>query len=127
MVVIVAGSGLWWCQKKKKEKKRASHSCRIRCERSESARERRLAPYKSNHHHHHPSCTCHVSRFGLAVRCEAGKQKSLGSIPLRLSLLFKKVVVCGHCLVSLSLTINEVKLALIAAYLNAGVILLVTV
>ena len=34
------------------------------------------------------------------------KQKDLGLIPLRLSLLFKKVVVCGHCLVTLS-TINE--------------------
>ena len=48
-----------------------------------------------------------VSRFGLAVRRKAGKQKGLGSIPLRLSLLFKSVVVCGHCLVTLSLTINE--------------------
>ena len=28
-------------------------------------------------------------------------------IPLRLSFLFKKVVVCGHCLVTLSLTVNE--------------------
>ena len=36
-------------------------------------------------------------RFGLAVRREAGKRKDLaGSIPLRLSFLFKKVVVCGH-------------------------------
>ena len=48
-----------------------------------------------------------VSRFGLAVRRQAGKQKGLGSIPLRLSLLFRKVVVCGHCLVTLSLTINK--------------------
>ena len=48
-----------------------------------------------------------VSRFGLAVRRQAGKQKGLGSIPLRVSLLFKKVVVCGHCLVTSSLTINE--------------------
>ena len=32
-----------------------------------------------------------VSRFGLAVR---RKRKDLGSIPLRLSFLFKKVVVC---------------------------------
>ena len=37
----------------------------------------------------------------------SGKQKDLGSILLRLSFLFKKVVVCGHCLVTLSLTINE--------------------
>ena len=34
----------------------------------------------------------------------AGKRKDLGSIPLRLSVLFKKVVVCGHCLVTLSIT-----------------------
>ena len=37
-----------------------------------------------------------VSRFGLAVRRYAGKRKDLGSIPLRLSFLFRKVVVCGH-------------------------------
>ena len=46
----------------------------------------------------------HVSRFGLAVRRYASKRKDLGSIPLRLSFLFKKVVVCGHCLVTLSIT-----------------------
>ena len=47
-------------------------------------------------------------------RCElvwssgkAGKQKDLGLILLQLSFLFKKVVVCGHGLVTLSLTINE--------------------
>ena len=45
-----------------------------------------------------------VSWFGLAVRRQAGKRKDLGSIPLRLSFLFKKVVVCGHCLVALSIT-----------------------
>ena len=38
--------------------------------------------------------TVNVSRFGLAVRRQAGKQKDLGSIPLRLSFLFEKVVVC---------------------------------
>ena len=48
-----------------------------------------------------------VSRFGPAVKRQPGKQKGLGSIPLRLSFLFKKGVVCGHCLVTLSLTINE--------------------
>ena len=40
-----------------------------------------------------------VRRLGLAVRRWAGKPKDLGSIPLRLSFLFKKVVVCGHCFV----------------------------
>ena len=49
-----------------------------------------------------------VSRSGLAVRLQAGRQKGLGSIPLRLFLLFEKVaVVCGHCLVTLSPTITE--------------------
>ena len=48
-----------------------------------------------------------VSRFGLAVRRKAGKPKGIGSIPLRLSFLFKKVVVCGHRLVILSLTIDK--------------------
>ena len=43
-----------------------------------------------------------MSRFGTAVRRQAGKRKDLGSIPLRLSFLFSKVVVCGHCLVTLS-------------------------
>ena len=33
-----------------------------------------------------------VSRFGLAVRCWAGKQRDLGSNPLRLSFHFKS---CG--------------------------------
>ena len=47
---------------------------------------------------------CLVSRFGLAVRRQAGKRKDLGSIPLRFSFLFKKVVVCGHCLLTLSIT-----------------------
>ena len=49
----------------------------------------------------------HVSRFGPAVRRQDIKQKDLGSIQLRLSFLFKKVVVCGHYLVTLSLTINQ--------------------
>ena len=37
----------------------------------------------------------------------AGKQRDVGSNPLRLSFLFKGVVVCGHCLLTSSLTINE--------------------
>ena len=41
---------------------------------------------------------------------KAGKQKGLGSIPLRLSFLFKKVAVYGHYLVTLSLTNNEISL-----------------
>ena len=35
------------------------------------------------------------------------QRPGLGSIPLRLSFFMKKVVVCGHSLVTLSLTINE--------------------
>ena len=37
-----------------------------------------------------------MSRFSPAVKAKAGKQKDLGSIPLRLSFLFKKVVVYGQ-------------------------------
>ena len=40
----------------------------------------------------------------LEFQYKAGKQKDLGSIPRRLSFLFKKVVICGHCLVTLSIT-----------------------
>ena len=36
---------------------------------------------------HHSTIT--VSRFGLAVRRYAGKQKDLGSVPFRLSFLLK--------------------------------------
>ena len=68
-----------------------------------------------------------VSRFGLAVRRYAGKRKDLGSIPLRLSFLFKKVVVCGHCLVTLSLTINETLKWLSSLPILMHVILVVTV
>ena len=35
---------------------------------------------------------------------KAGKREDLGSIPLRLSFLFTKVVVCENCLVTLSIT-----------------------
>ena len=42
--------------------------------------------------------------------------------------LFKKVVVCGHCLVTLSITSYwNIKMALVAVHLNAGVILVETV
>ena len=61
-------------------------------------------------------------------KAKAGKRKDLGSMPLRLSILFEKVVVCGHCLVTLSITSCwNIKMALIAAHLNAEVILVVTV
>ena len=63
------GSSFMWhqpCQRCKYttsvDIQKASHSCRITCERSESAQERRIALYKSNHHHHHhiPPCSwCH--------------------------------------------------------------------
>ena len=47
-----------------------------------------------------------ASRFGLAIRRKAGKQKDLGSIPLRLSFFFKS---CNLQTVSsdFALTINE--------------------
>ena len=43
------------------------------------------------------------------------------------SFLSSNVVVCGHCFVTLSLTINETLKWFIAAHPNAGVILAVTV
>ena len=47
--VSVVSTPLWWIFKNALYK--ASHSCKITCERSESARERRIALYKSNHYH----------------------------------------------------------------------------
>ena len=68
------------------------------------------------------------SRFGLAVwRYKAGKRKDLGSKLLRLSFLFKKVAVCEHCLVTLSLTINETIKRLSSLPILMQVILVVTV
>ena len=51
----------------------------------------------------------------------------LGSIPFRFSFLFKKVVVCGHGLVTLSLTINETLKWLSSLPILMQVILVVTV
>ena len=69
-----------------------------------------------------------MSRFGLAVRPLRLVSRGT-SVRIRFGSPFSsKLVVCGHCLVTLSLTINETfKMALIAAHLNAGVILVVTV
>ena len=64
-----------------------------------------------------------VSRFGLAVRRKAGKRKDLGSIPLRLSFLFKS---CGLWTLSCDF-VHRFQMSLIAAHLNAGIILVVTV
>ena len=55
---------------------KASHSCRITCERSESARERRIALYKSNHHHHHHYHQCSlfsgpITKSYIALYCIA--------------------------------------------------------
>ena len=66
-----------------------------------------------------------VCRFGLAVSV-TGRRKDLGSTPLRLSFLFKKFVICGHRLVTITSYWN-IKMALIAAHLNAGIILVVIV
>ena len=53
-----------------------------------------------------PTTVSIQSRFGLAVRLiSAGKQKNLGSIPFQLSFPLRKDVVCGHRLVTLSLTV----------------------
>ena len=49
-----------------------------------------------------------------------------GTIPFRFSLLLRKAVVCGHCLVTLALTVNET-LKWLSSLPNARVILVVTV
>ena len=58
---------------------------------------------------------------------KAGKQRDLGSIPLRLSFLFKSCFLwtlsCDFVLYNL----RNIKMAPIAAHLNAGDILVVTV
>ena len=70
-------------------------------------------------------CGC---RFGLAVRRLAGKQKDLGSNPLRLSFLFKS---CGLWTLSCDFVPRNYEtlkcLSSVAAHLNAEVILVVTV
>ena len=48
-----------------------------------------------------------VSRLGLVVMCSAGKRKDAGSIPRFGSTFSSKIVIYGHCLVSLPCTINE--------------------
>ena len=53
------------------------HSCRITCERSESARERSIALYKSNHHHHH-----HHRFNALACWVKSLKSRSRGAMKL---------------------------------------------
>ena len=67
-----------------------------------------------------------MSWFGLAVRLGVTRRTS---VRFRFGFLFSsKAVVCGHCLVTMSITIyQQNKMALIAARLNAGVILAVTV
>ena len=51
-------------------------------------------------------CYCSDTREGEPVwpsgKALGWQAKDLGLILLRLSVLFKKVVVCGHCLVTLS-------------------------
>ena len=66
-------------------------------------------------------CGC---RFGLAVRRLAGKQKDLGSNPLRLSSLFSSRDLWT---LSCDFEVPHIKMALVAADLNVGVILVVTV
>ena len=54
----------------------------------------------------HPELNTSVIRCGLAVRRYAGKQKDLGSIRFRPP-FSSKIVVYGHCLVTLPTQINE--------------------
>ena len=61
----------------------------------------------------HPVRRHNVSRFGLD-----GKRKEALRLSF-LSFLLRKVVICGHCLVTLSITSYwNIKIALIAAHLN---------
>ena len=74
-----------------------------------------------------PWWTCSVSRFGLAVRRQAGKQRDLGSNLLQLSFHFEG---CGLWTLSCDFVPHNegnIKMALIAAHLNAEVIQVVTV
>ena len=67
-----------------------------------------------------------VSWFGLVVRLVSGRTSVW--YPIGSPFCWKKVVVCGHGLVTLSITSYwNIKMALIAAHLNAAVILAVTV
>ena len=52
-------------------------------------------------------CVCVCASELVWPSGKAGKWKDLGLIPLQLSFLFKKVVVCRHCLVTLSITFIE--------------------
>ena len=68
-----------------------------------------------------------LSRLGLAVRRLAGIVSRRTSARSRFGCpLSSKVVLCGHCLVISSLTMNETKLAFVAACLNVGVVLVLT-
>ena len=66
-----------------------------------------------------------VSRFSLAVRHWAGKRRDLGSNPLRLSFLFKSRGLWTLSCDFIPHNYENIKLALIAAHLNAEVILVV--
>ena len=68
-----------------------------------------------------------LSRLGLAVRRLAGIVSRRTSVRFCFGCpLSSKVVLCGHCLVILSLTMDETKLAFVAACLNVGIILVLT-
>ena len=66
-----------------------------------------------------------VSRLGLVVRRSAGKRKDVGSIPRFGSPFSAKIVIYGHCLVTLPCTIDDRLKSL--AHLNAEIILVVAV
>ena len=74
---------------KKQGYKKAIHSCRITCKRSESARERRIALYKSDQQQQQyiitpPHELPHVVFGGLSARvCQLGPGWGLGWMELR--------------------------------------------
>ena len=55
-----------------------------------------------------PSLLPPVSRLGMLVRRSAGKRKDAGSSPRFGSPFSSKVVIYGHCLVTLPCTINHI-------------------
>ena len=69
------------------------------------------------------------SPSGKTLGCKQSKQRDHGSIPLRLYFpALQKLWSCGHCLVTLSLTMNEtLKWLSSLPILNTEVILVVTV
>ena len=69
-----------------------------------------------------------LRELGLVVRRSAAKRKDAGSTPRFGSPFSSKMVIYGHCLVTLPFTMNETLNWLTSlAHLNVEIILMVTV